>query len=174
MGRISIPRTLLVKFWVILFVVFFVTGCSAEQSEDIPNIYAKYGELLKKCGNNIQSVAEFLGENTQNIVESSSDEKYVKKMIALRKETEETLKEMLMTKVPDELFEYHNLNKNSLAEYLEMLKLLIKSSTAVNPEDKKLYLDKAALKVQKANELAHEAERIRPSVTSILDKYLKK
>lgn len=146
---------------------------TAEPPENIARFYADYGKLLMRCGNNILAIAEFLSENTQNIVECSNDKKYIERLVSLKNDTEEIFNAMSSIKIPDELLEYHSINKEALAEYNSMLQLLIQSSTAANQEDKKIFLDKAAEKVQTANQLAQEAEKIRPTADGILKKYIR-
>ena len=113
-------------------------------------------------------MAIFLGANTKNIVESSSDEGYIKKLISMEKDFENTVKMMSEIEVPKEVLKYHDVIKQALVEYLEMLKLLLRSSNAPDDNEKKEFLDKAAFKVKKANELARTANENILTIYAIL------
>ncbi len=168
MGRKSISRTLLVNIWLLFFAILFTSGCSANTQDSIGSAYSNYGELLKQTGRRIESMAIFLGANTKNIVESSSDEGYIKKLISMEKDFENTVKMMSEIEVPKEVLKYHDVIKQALVEYLEMLKLLLRSSNAPDDNEKKEFLDKAAFKVKKANELARTANENILTIYAIL------
>ncbi|MBL7157319.1 MAG: hypothetical protein ISS92_04040 [Candidatus Omnitrophica bacterium] len=173
MGKISISRTLLVRFWVFIFLVFFTSGCSADIPDDIGQIYIDYGKALRESGNSITRMGVFLGKNTKNIVECSSDEIYIDKLYSLKKDIGKTLKTMSTIKVPDELLQYHNLHKQTLTEYYQMLDFLIKSSTSIDSDEKKKFLDKAAAKVTKANALGKQAKDNMPAAEALIEKYMR-
>ena len=173
MGKVSIPRTLLVRLGIFIVVTFFTSGCSADMPDDIGQVYIDYGKVLKESGNNITRMGTFLGKNTKNIVECNSDKRYVDKLYSLKKDIEKTLKTMSTIRVPDELLQYHNLHKQALTEYYQMLDFLIKSSTSDDIDEKKKFLDQAGVKVTKANTLGKEAVDSRPAAETILKKYLR-
>ena len=77
----------------------------------------------------------------------------------MEKDFEDLVKILSETEVPLVATEYHDKIVQALAEYLDMLKFLLRSIYAREESEKKEYLDKAAAKIQKANELADAANR---------------
>ena len=113
-------------------------------------------------------MAIFLEANTKNIVESSSDTEYVMTLNSMIKEFDNIVGDLSNIEIPKEALKYHDVIKQALAAYLEMLKLLVKSSNADTDGEKKDYLNKAAIKIQEANELADSANKNIKIIESIL------
>jgi len=134
--------------------------------------YHNYGFLLQRYGRHLEQIGIFLESNSKNIVNSSSKSNYIKQLISLEKETDVVIAKMSTIKVPEEVLNYHTLNKQALERYHDMLKLLLKSSAASGEEPRKKFLDKATVEAIEGRKLSSEAEIIKPDINQLLQRYI--